>query len=198
MTGHDAPDLPEALRSQFRRSNVALALSRAEGDVPLVLVNDAFSRLTGYSDDECRGRNCRFLQGPATGAEERLALRRFVHDASRDAGRFPVLNYRKDGRRFVNFVFMSRLRDGAGRTRFVLASQFDMTEVHHRVRLPENDAELGRRLSDIDAIGRGFGLAMLGSAEALAQSAAMLAQLSLDDIEGGAPAGASSDGIDDG
>lgn len=33
-------------------------------DNPIVFVNDAFLRLTGYERREVMGRNCRFLQGP--------------------------------------------------------------------------------------------------------------------------------------
>ena len=35
-------------------------------DAPLVWVNEAFTRVTGYAYDEVVGRNCRFLQGPDT------------------------------------------------------------------------------------------------------------------------------------
>ena len=35
-------------------------------DCPLMYVNEAFCRMTGYDQDEILGRNCRFLQGPET------------------------------------------------------------------------------------------------------------------------------------
>jgi len=35
-------------------------------DNPIVFLNDAFARLTGYGREETLGRNCRFLQGPGT------------------------------------------------------------------------------------------------------------------------------------
>ena len=37
-------------------------------DEPLVWVNPAFTRMTGYTLEEVMGRNCRFLQGDATTA----------------------------------------------------------------------------------------------------------------------------------
>lgn len=182
MTGSsDIAELPDGLRGFFRRSSVALALSGADPDVPLVLVNDAFCRLTGYSGEESVGRNCRFLQGPLTSGEQRRALRRFVHDEAAEGGRFPVLNYRKDGSRFLNLVFMSRLRDAAGVTRYILASQFDMTEPYRRTRLRQHDGALGRSLDDVGRVGREHGLAMVRSAAILADSAAMLIRLAMDD-----------------
>lgn len=181
MTLKDSGDLPKALAGQFARSNVALALSDGQGDVPLLLVNDAFCGLTGYAAEDCIGHNCRFLQGPDTPEEQRAALRAFIEDETAEAGRFVILNYREDGSRFRNFVFMNRLRDGTGATRYFVASQFDMTNVERQARLAENDGELGRRLTDIEAIGRDYGMAMQGSAQILADSAAMLARLALSD-----------------
>ena len=35
-------------------------------DTPIVYVNEAFCRITGYAREEVIGRNCRFLQGPDT------------------------------------------------------------------------------------------------------------------------------------
>ena len=37
-------------------------------DNPIIFVNDAFSKLTGYERHEILGRNCRFLQGTGTNA----------------------------------------------------------------------------------------------------------------------------------
>ena len=45
-------------------------------DCPLMYVNEAFCRMTGYERDEIMGRNCRFLQGPDTDPGRRRAHRR--------------------------------------------------------------------------------------------------------------------------
>lgn len=39
-------------------------------DAPIVYVSPGFIKLTGYSREECIGRNCRFLQGEDTDREE--------------------------------------------------------------------------------------------------------------------------------
>lgn len=46
-----------------------------EPDNPIVFVNGAFSKLTGFDHDEILGRNCRFLQGPLTDRGEVDRLR---------------------------------------------------------------------------------------------------------------------------
>lgn len=174
-------ELPDPLADYIERSRVALAISTAEGDVPLVLVNESFCTLTGYDRADVEGRNCRLLQGDETDREGQRALHDFVHDDSQDDGRFPIVNYRKDGSTFRNLVFMSRLRARGGTTRFILASQFDMSAADRRRSLRENDAELSRNLADIHLMGQQFGLAMEGSAKAISDSVAMLAKLHLNE-----------------
>ena len=94
--------LEEALQritdSERERSLVITDLT-AE-DNPIVLVNEAFLRLTGYSRDEVYGRNCRFLQGPETDAETVEK----IHEALMAAREITVdiLNYTKEGRPFWN------------------------------------------------------------------------------------------------
>lgn len=173
--------LPERIRSYLDTARVPIAVSATEGDTPLIFVNDRFCDLTGYSREEVIGRNCRFLQGPDTKNGTRDDLHAFVHDPDRDSGRFPVLNYRKDGTAFDNYVYMTRLRDASGQTQFILASQFDMTTALRRSKIGENDEGLGQALSDMDRITQDFGLAMMGSAQMISDSVALMAKLSLDD-----------------
>ncbi len=175
----DPQDLPPALERYFERSRIALALSEVGEDVPLCLVNDAFLALTGYERDDVLGINCRFLQGKESDTEDKAELSRFIHDDTRESGRFHILNYRKDGSTFHNLVFMSRLRDEEGVTRYMLASQFDMSPVLNRARLDSNDAALARNLSDIDKIAKEYGLAMISSAQLIADSISLIARLSV-------------------
>ncbi|KAA9009762.1 PAS domain-containing protein [Histidinibacterium aquaticum] len=180
MTAHSDDQPSAALRRYFDRTTVPLALSGTEGDVPLMLVNDGFCSLTGYDAEDVAGRNCRLLQGPETTPESKQQLHDFIHDDSVLSGRFEVLNYRKDGSTFVNLVFMTRLRDKTNATRFILASQFDMTRAR-RSHLQANDTELSRNMADMQATAHEFGLAMAGSAELISDSIATIARLSMDE-----------------
>lgn len=172
---------PERLAAYIRQSNIALAMSDTSRDAPLVLVNQAFCKLTGYDDDDVLGRNCRFLQGEDTTPEMVKPLHDFVHGAGQDSDRFPILNYRKDGSTFQNYVFMTRLRASDGEVRYILASQFDMSSALRRAKIGTNDEKLRRTLTDLDQIGREFGIAMVESAKLLADSVATMARFSFDE-----------------
>ncbi|RIY03451.1 PAS domain-containing protein [Aureimonas flava] len=112
----------------------------ATADNPIVFCNDAFVRLTGYDRDEILGRNCRFLQGPATNRDDVLKLRRAVEE--RRSIEIDLLNYRKDGSTFWNALLVSPVFQGDELT-FFFASQFDVTE---RKRAEEHRFLLNREL----------------------------------------------------
>lgn len=178
----DALMPPEPLRAQIARSNVALALATTEvDDMPLIMVNRGFLRLTGFEPDAVIGRNCRFLQDETTPRDQIAAMAAFLHDDTRDDGRFPVLNRRLDGTNFLNLVFLSKLRDRKGQIRFVIASQFDITAARQTAALVHNDAALIGTLQTMrQTIGQ-FGLAMTDSAGLIARSISTLARFAVRD-----------------
>ncbi|MGV3483175.1 MAG: chemotaxis protein CheB, partial [Planctomycetaceae bacterium] len=69
-------------------------------DNPITYANPGFLELTGYSQDEIMGRNCRFLQGEKTDPESVQRVRQALRD--KQAVRVSILNYRKDGTTFWN------------------------------------------------------------------------------------------------
>nr|AML77834.1 putative LOV domain-containing protein [Dipteris conjugata] len=74
-------------------------------DHPIVFASDGFLHMTGYSAEDVLGRNCRFLQGPATDRGTVLKIR----DAIREERpcQVTILNYTKDGRPFWNLFHMA-------------------------------------------------------------------------------------------
>ena len=50
-------------------------------DCPLMYVNEAFCRMTGYEREEIVGRNCRFLQGPDTDPAAVARIRQAMQEA---------------------------------------------------------------------------------------------------------------------
>ncbi len=123
-----------------------------KADNPIVFVNASFERLTGYSRDECVGRNCRFLQGPGTNPDDIDRLREAI--ANRTTVETEILNYRKDGSTFWNHVLVSPVFDDDGTPAFFFASQFDVTPERNRLAEVQRDRanlehEIERRINDL-------------------------------------------------
>ena len=108
-------------------------------DEPLVYVNEAFERVTGYPPDYVRGRNCRFLQGPdtdpATVAEMRTGIER------EEPVTVVVRNYRKDGSPFWNEVTIAPIYDDGGELVHYVGFQSDVSERERAKRTAEKRAE---------------------------------------------------------
>ena len=96
-----------------------------EPDMPLVYVNAAFERVTGYPPEYAVGRNCRFLQGEAT-REEPVAEMRAAIEAE-EATSVELRNYRRDGELFWNEVTIAPLRDERGTVTHYVGFQRDVT-----------------------------------------------------------------------
>lgn len=94
-------------------------------DNPVVYVNPAFSRITGYSADEALGRSLRFL---AAGDEQSEGIARLRSALREEKPRSLVLrSRRKDGAPFWSDMRITPLRDETGRVlRFVIV-QDDVT-----------------------------------------------------------------------
>jgi PAS domain S-box-containing protein len=93
-------------------------------DNPIVVVNEAFCQLTGYSQSEILGRNCRFLAGEATEPWVTQQIRSAVQE--RRSTLVDILNYRSDGTPFRNGVMVTPLFDDHGDLAFFLGSQVDL------------------------------------------------------------------------
>ncbi|WP_433911000.1 histidine kinase famiy protein [Sphingomonas yabuuchiae] len=146
---HETPDLSKSTRSHVSSPPIADAKQPHSGqsdiffaavkttrmpmivtdprqpDNPIVFCNEAFSFMTGYSEEEILGTNCRFLQGPETDrdvvAQVRAAIER------RDEIAVELLNYRKNGSTFWNALFVSPVYDDAGELVYFFSSQLDIS-----------------------------------------------------------------------
>ena len=121
------PDRRELALVAVERTRMPMVVSDPrQPDAPIVLANQAFFDLTGYSPDEVIGRNCRFLQGPGTAPEALDELRRGMA-ADEHFITVELLNYRKDGSSFWNQVSVSPVHDDRGETIYYFGSQKDVT-----------------------------------------------------------------------
>jgi PAS domain S-box-containing protein len=95
-------------------------------DCPIVFANAAFHRITGYPPEEVIGRNCRFLQGRGSDPKAVAAIRRAI--AAAQPIDIRLVNYRRDGKRFVNELHISPVFGPDGAPRYFMGIQHDVTE----------------------------------------------------------------------
>ena len=95
-------------------------------DMPLIYVNPAFERLTGYDAAEILGRNCRFLHGEDAQQEGLAVVRAALKNGASCTA--TLRNYRKDGSLFWNELRLAPIRDRSGRTTHIVGTLCDVTE----------------------------------------------------------------------
>ncbi len=94
-------------------ANGVMLTDAGQASHPIVLVNPAFTRLTGYPAEEVLGRTPGFLYGPETG-EDAVERTRIAIEERRST-RFQMLSYRRDGEAFWVEMSLSPVFDREGR-----------------------------------------------------------------------------------
>ncbi|MFK7763215.1 MAG: PAS domain-containing protein [Roseobacter sp.] len=111
----------------FSRSQVSMVLTNPNfEDNPIVYVNDAFTRTTGYSRALSIGRNCRFLQGEDTDKSAVDMLRAAIgmeQNVSVD-----ILNYKANGAPFMNRLIVSPITDQNGKIQYFIGIQKELRD----------------------------------------------------------------------
>ncbi len=122
------------IEAQLRLHDRAMASSScgitiadaALAELPLIYINAAFEKITGYDEAETLGRNCRFLQNDDRDQPGLEPLRRALQ-AGQDCT-IVLRNYRKDGSLFWNELFTSPVIDPDGRLTHFVGVQTDVTQ----------------------------------------------------------------------
>ena len=141
------------MQTGFKMTPVAMVVSDPTlPDCPLIYVNAAFEKLTGFPAVEVLGRNCRFMQGPLTDPEDVARLKAAIE--RREPIELDLLNHRRDGTPFWNRLMVAPVFCDDGRLRYFVASQIDVTVERHRVLQLEQDretlaAEVAQRDADL-------------------------------------------------
>ena len=108
-------------------TNAILIVDAQAHDYPVVHMNRAFERTTGYRADEVIGRNCRFLQREDRDQPDLGRLREAI--AAGEETSVLLRNYRKDGTLFWNNIHISPLRNDDGVVTHFVGIQSDVTEI---------------------------------------------------------------------
>ncbi|UQN10151.1 PAS domain S-box protein [Deinococcus sp. QL22] len=113
-----------------------------QGDHRIVYANPAFEHLTGFSQAEVLGRNCRFLQGEDRQQPGLENLRQAL--AQGHSVTVILRNYRRNGTLFHNELTLSPIRNAEGQVTHYLGFQNDVTE---REQAKHHAAELSSMIS---------------------------------------------------
>ncbi|KAK5054728.1 hypothetical protein LTR84_001620 [Exophiala bonariae] len=96
-------------------------------DNPIIYASEEFYRLTGYGRDDVIGHNCRFLQGANTTRGSVARLRQGIREGKQTCE--ALLNYRRDGRPFINLLMIAPLHDDKGNVKYHIGAQVDVTRL---------------------------------------------------------------------
>jgi PAS domain S-box-containing protein len=108
-------------------SEVFCLTNPEQADNPIVYASQEFYRLTGYHKDNVIGYNCRFLQGPGTKRESVERLKSAIKNGEEISE--ALLNYRRDGKPFMNVLMLAPLHDDKGKVKYYLGAQVDASRL---------------------------------------------------------------------
>ena len=94
-------------------------------DLPIIYASPSFEDLTGYTPQEVRGKNCRFMQQDD---KQQLGLTDIREAIAQGTGCKVLLrNYHKSGRAFWNELTLSPLKDNSGTVTHYVGTQVDIS-----------------------------------------------------------------------
>ena len=130
-------------------SNDGIVVAEREGkDKPLIYVNPAFERMTGYNLDDVLYQDCRFLQSGDRDQPALMAIREALDSGG--ACREILRNYRKDGTHFWNELSLSTVYNQADQQTYFVGVQKDVTvQVKTQQRVTQLEAEVAALTAEL-------------------------------------------------
>ncbi|MFC7175176.1 PAS domain S-box protein [Haloplanus litoreus] len=117
----------DLLWQAIEKANSPLIMAEpGEDDNPIVYANQAFEQLSGYTESEPLGQDCRLLQGENTREEPVRELRETIDNEEQVT--VELRNYRKDGTEFWNRVTIAPVYGTDGELVRFVGTQEDVTE----------------------------------------------------------------------
>ena len=137
------PIRPDILEALVEHAEHGITIAEREGDDTILLyVNKAFTELTGYSEEECLFKDCRFLQSADKGQESILRIREALDKS--EAVEVLLRNYKKDGTLFWNDLSITPYFDAVDGVTYYIGIQKDVTQ---RVELEMELADVKKQLA---------------------------------------------------
>ena len=135
-----------AATQQSSAGVVVVDVQSGEGVYPIIYVNPAFERITGYSSADVCGKDWRlFAQMAATSDDVREKIRDAFN--TRQTTQIDVVNHRKNGEKFWNSLAISPVFDERGILRFYVGVLTDITD---RVQISDMLEERTRMLGEAE------------------------------------------------
>ncbi|MDD0980902.1 PAS domain S-box protein [Pseudomonas shahriarae] len=130
-------------------SNDGIVVAEREGkDKPLIYVNPAFERMTGYNLDDVLYQDCRFLQSGDRDQPALMAIREALDSGG--ACREILRNYRKDGTHFWNELSLSTVYNLADQQTYFVGVQKDVTvQVKAQQRVTQLEAQVAALTAEL-------------------------------------------------
>lgn len=147
-------DINEKVERETKLRDLSLVASKTTDSViitdaeeRITWVNDAFTKLSGYSLDECKGQiPGDFLQGPETNSDAKRAMRRGIED--KVSVEEVILNYSKDGHLYWLEINIDPIFNEEGKCTHFIAIQRNVTEK------VERDQELKSTVERYDIVSK--------------------------------------------
>lgn len=118
------------LESVITNTSDSVMITEAEPfDEPgprIIYINEAFTKMTGYSSAEMVGKTARILQGPKTDKKELYRFSEAIRNWQ--ACEVTIVNYKKNGEEFWNNISISPVADENGWYSQWIAIERDVTE----------------------------------------------------------------------
>lgn len=128
ITPHKMTEMQLLMRNQaIKHSPTGISIADARlPDLPLIYINPAFEKNTGYSAINAIGRNCRFLQNDDRNQEGIHIIREAIRNE--ESAQVIIRNYRKDGKMFYNELGLAPIHNDEGELTHYVGITTDVTE----------------------------------------------------------------------
>jgi methyl-accepting chemotaxis protein len=153
-----ATDISEEVASRKEVEMLSLVAEKTDNLVVITdaqqrieYVNDGFTRLTGYTFEECVGRKPSFLQGEDTDPQTLNHVRQQIQ--SQEPFYDEILNYTKDRKPYWVSMAINPVFDKSGKLVRFVSIQGDVTE--NKTRALENENGMRESVAVLQALARG-------------------------------------------
>ncbi|MGI8655036.1 MAG: PAS domain S-box protein [Pyrinomonadaceae bacterium] len=156
----EGEDRYRVLEAAVMHASDSVLITSAEIDSPgpeIIFVNPAFTRMTGYTQEEIKGHTPRILQGAKT---DRAVLDKVREKISQGQSiSAEAINYRKDGAEYAISWRIDPVRNQEGRVTHFVSVQRDITEQRRaeaalleQTRLASLGADVGKALTQSNSL----------------------------------------------